>query len=55
MPFKLQHLAAESKFCYHLRMPLLETSYPRELVSELLTKCHAWEQRERKLSQLVMV
>ncbi len=36
-------------------MPFLETCYPRELVCELLTKCQAWEQRERKLSQLVIV
>jgi len=55
MSFKLQHLAPESKFCQHLRMPLLETYYPRELVSHLLSRCQAWEQRERKLSQLVMV
>jgi len=55
MPFKLQQLAPESKFCQHLRMPLLETYYPRELVSQLLSTCQAWEQRERKLSQLVIV
>jgi hypothetical protein len=55
MPFKLQHMAPESKFCQHLRVPFLETCYPRELVCELLTKCQAWEQRERKLSQLVIV
>jgi Insertion element 4 transposase N-terminal/Transposase DDE domain len=55
MSFKLQHIDPESKFCQHLRLPFLETCYPRELVCELLTKCQAWEQRERKLSQLVIV
>lgn len=55
MPFKLQHIAPDSKFCQHLRLQLLETYYPRELVSDLLSKCQAWEQRERKLSQLVIV
>lgn len=55
MPFKLQHIEPESKFCQHLRLPFLETCYPRELVCELLSKCHAWEQRERKLSQLLIV
>lgn len=55
MPFRLQYLPQESKFCQHLPLPLLEKYYPRELVSELLTACHAWEQRERKLSQLVIV
>lgn len=55
MSFKLQQIPPESKFCQQLRLPLLETCYPRELVSDLLTQCQAWEQRERKLSQLVMV
>lgn len=55
MSFKLQQIPAESKFCQQLRLQILETYYPRELVSELLTSCHAWEQRERKLSQLVIV
>src|SRR5947209_10483084 len=55
MSFKLQHIPPESKFCQHLRMPLLERWDQRELVSDLLSKCHAWEQRERKLSQLVIV
>src|SRR5438067_203907 len=55
MPFKLQPIEPESKFCQHLCWPILEMCYPRELVSQLLSKCHAWEQRERKLSQLVIV
>src|SRR5712692_10599392 len=55
MPFKLQQILPESKLCQHLRVPFLETYYPRELVCELLSKCHAWEQRERKLSQLLIV
>ena len=55
MPFTLPHLPDESKFCQHLHLPVLERYYPREVVSELLSACHAWEQRERKLSQLVIV
>lgn len=55
MSFKLQQIPSESKFCQHLRMQVLETCSPRELVSDLLTQCHAWEQRERKLNYLVMV
>lgn len=55
MPFTLPQLPDESKFCQHIHLPLLERYYPRELVSELLSTCHAWEQRERKLSQLVIV
>lgn len=55
MPFKLQQIADESKFAHALRLPLLERYYPRERVSELLSRCHSWEQRERKLSQLLIV
>ncbi len=55
MSFKLQQLPPESKFCQHLQVQLLEKWYPRELVSELLTQAQAWEQRERKLTQLVIV
>src|SRR6266851_5533919 len=55
MPFKLQQIPPESKFCHHLRMQVLEACYPRELVSDLLSACHAWEQRERKLSHLLIV
>ncbi len=36
-------------------MQVLEACYPRELVSDLLSACHAWEQRERKLSHLLIV
>lgn len=55
MSFKVQHLEEESKFCHHLNLPLLERYYPREIICELLTLCKAWEQRERKLTQLVVV
>ena len=55
MPFKLQQIPSESKFCQALRLPLLERYYPRELVSELLSQCRAWQVRERKLSQLLIV
>jgi hypothetical protein len=33
----------------------LERYSPRELVSELLSACHDWEERDRKLSQLLIV
>lgn len=55
MSFTLQQIPSDSKFCQQLRAPLLERSYPREVVSDLLTRYHGWEKRERKLSQLVMV
>src|SRR5947207_2086212 len=55
MSFKLQHIPSESRFGHHLDVQVLEQFYPRQVVSELLTACHAWEQRERKLSQLLIV
>jgi Insertion element 4 transposase N-terminal/Transposase DDE domain len=55
MPFRLQQIDPDSKFCQHLQLPFLERCYPREVVSEVLSQCQAWEKRERKLNQLVMV
>ncbi len=55
MSFKLQQIPQESKFSHHLDVQVLEHCYPREMVSELLTACGAWEKRERKLSQLLIV
>jgi hypothetical protein len=55
MPLSLQQLPSESKLSHVLRVEFLEQLYPREEVAELLTRCHGWEERERKLNQLVMV
>ncbi|GCE07168.1 IS4 family transposase [Dictyobacter aurantiacus] len=38
-----------------LSFSVLESIYPRTLVARILTQTRRWEQRERKLSQLVMV
>ena len=51
----LPHIPAESKLSHVLRLPVLEQIYPRERVVALLTRCHRWEERERKLSQLLLV
>lgn len=55
MSFTLQHLPPEGKLSCVLQLPVLEQVYPRERVVELLTSCHRWEERERKLSQLLIV
>jgi hypothetical protein len=55
MAFSIQQLADDSKFSHALRFEVLEQLCPRELVSELLTRCHAWGERERSLNQLVLV
>jgi hypothetical protein len=36
-------------------MDILEQVYSRDLIADLLTRCHRWEERERKLSQVMMV
>jgi hypothetical protein len=55
MPFSLQQIPSESKFAQVFRVEVLDQLYPREEVAELLTRCHGWEERERKLSQIVIV
>jgi Insertion element 4 transposase N-terminal/Transposase DDE domain len=55
MVLSIQQLADESKLSHALRFEVLEQLCPRELVSDLLTKCHAWEKRERSLNQLLVV
>ena len=55
MAFSIQPLADDSKFSHALRFEVLEQVCPRELVSELLTRCHAWGERERSLNQLLLV
>ena len=55
MSFSLQQIPADGKLSQMLHLPVLEQVYPRERIVELLTRCHRWEERERKLSQLLMV
>ena len=55
MAFSIPPLADDSKFSHALRFAVLEQVCPRDLVSDLLPKCHAWGKRERSLNQLVVV
>jgi hypothetical protein len=55
MALSIQQLTDDGKFSHALRLEVLEQVYPRELVSELLTRCHAWGERERSLNQLLLV
>ena len=55
MSFSLQQIPTDGKFGQHLHIDIRERWYPRDVVSDVLTRCQAWEQRERKLSQLVIV
>jgi hypothetical protein len=55
MAFRIQQLTDDSKFSQALRFEVLEQLCPRELVSDLLTRCHAWGERERSINQLLLV
>jgi hypothetical protein len=55
MIFSIQQLSDESKLSHALRFEVLEQLCPPELVSDLLSSCHAWGERERTLNQLLVV
>ena len=55
MAFSIQQLVDDSKLSHALRFEVLEQLCPPELVSQLLTRCHAWGERERNLNQLLVV
>ena len=55
MAFSLQQIPSESKLAQVFRVEVLDELYPREEVADLLTRCHGWEERERKLNQVAMV
>src|SRR6266446_6163195 len=55
MALSIQQLLDDSKFSHTLRFEVLEQVCPPELVSDLLSRCHAWGERERSLNQLLVV
>jgi hypothetical protein len=55
MPFKIAHLPAVDKLSQHIEVATLEQVYRRQVVADLLTQHDGWEQRERKLTHLLMV
>jgi hypothetical protein len=55
MTFSIQQLEDDNKFSHALRFEVLEQLCPPELVSELLSRGHAWGKRERSLNQLLVV
>ena len=55
MAFSIQQLSDESKLSHALRLEVREHLCSPELVSELLSRGHAWGKRERSLNQLLVV
>src|SRR2546427_3561564 len=55
MPFKIAQLPTVDKLSQHIEVATLEQVYRRQVVADLLTQHDGWEQREGKLTHLVMV
>lgn len=55
MPLRIPQTMDLDKFSHRLSLPLLEHIFARSVIGELLSELGRWEQRERKLSQMVMV
>jgi hypothetical protein len=55
MSFKIAQLPASDKLAQLVSVELLTRLYPRELVCQFLTEQRRWEQRESKLSHVLMV
>src|SRR5260370_39812473 len=55
MACSIQQLTDDSKFSHALRFEVLEQLCQRELVSDLLSRGHAWGERERSIKQLLVV
>jgi len=55
MPLRIAHLPSSDKLSHVFSFPVLQEIYPADLIGELLSQQQTWEQRERKLSQFVMV
>src|SRR5216683_2848514 len=55
MSFKIAQLPAGDKLAQLVSVELLTRLYPRELVCQVLTEQRRWEQRESKLSHVLLV
>ena len=55
MPFKIAQLPSGDQLSQSIEVASLEQVYRRQVVADLLTQHNGWEQRERKLTHLLMV
>src|SRR6266851_3077291 len=55
MSFKIAQLPADDKLAQLVSVELLTQLYPQELICQVLTEQRRWEQRESKLSHVLMV
>lgn len=55
MAFSLRQIPAGSKLSDAMSVQILQQIYPRSLMENILTTCHAWEKRERRLNMLLIL
>ena len=55
MSYSLRQIAPESKFCHDLHLDVFDQILPVSLISEVLSTCDAWEERERDLNMVTVV
>jgi hypothetical protein len=55
MSYSLRQIAPESKFCHDLHLDVFDQIIPVSLISEMLSQCQAWEERERSLNMVAVI
>ena len=55
MSYSLRQIAPESKFCHDLHLDVFDHIIPISVISEVLSRCDAWEKRERDLNMVAVI
>ncbi len=55
MSYSLRQIAPESKFCHDLHLDVFDQIIPVSVISEVLSRCDAWEKRERDLNMVAVI
>jgi hypothetical protein len=55
MSYSLRQIAPESKFCHDLHLDVFDQIIPVSVISEVLSRCQAWEERERSLNMVAVI
>jgi hypothetical protein len=55
MSYSLRQIAPESKFCHDLHLDVFDHIIAVSVISEVLSRCDAWEKRERDLNMVAVI
>lgn len=55
MSYSLRQIPPESKFCHDLHLDVFDQIIPVSVISEVLSRCEAWEKRERDLNMVAVI